>query len=333
MIKAFPDQKLSGKDGTRFGLSTFSSSYKSHFYLSNYTNQSAYLSAISHVSYTGGGTYLGRALEEILTDQFTEERGLRPEVDGVPRVLIVLTDGKSQDAVSTPGKNVRDENIVVYAIGVGRYDLEQLQDIATSKSHVYTLSTFTELEKLISTLTAATCYEPRSASLNETIITNVAKDTYQYFSYKVKPSSNLEINVVDLSGSTIVYVSRTNPHPYEYNYDIVYDLSTQTNKIIVISPIIPVPNTKVKRSAGDKLTRQNYVSVTSNINSASASASFEIEGNECNPLNCTEGTNEMSTTEPPTTQLPTSSVRVVVATKFVVVSFAMLMMLFGIYDI
>jgi hypothetical protein len=279
MTKAFPDKKLSGKDGTRFGLSTFSSSYKSHFYLSTYTKQSAYLSAISRVSYSGGGNRLGEALQDILTDQFTEERGLRPEVDGVPRVLIVLTDGRSGDSVSIPAKNVRDENIVVYAIGINGYNLEQLEDIATSKSHVYTLSTFTDLEIFISTLTASTCYEPRSAPLDGTIITNVAEDAYQYFSYKVKQSSNLEINVVDLSGSTIVYVSRTNPNPYKYDYDIVYDLSTQTNKIIVISPNIPVRNTKAKRSADDELTRQIYVSVTSDTNSAS----FKIEGKECNP--------------------------------------------------
>jgi uncharacterized protein YegL len=323
MIKAFPDQKLSGKDGSRFGLSTFSHLYKSHFYLSTYTKQSDYLSAITRVPYAKGGTYLGRALQKILTDQFTEERGLRPEVDGVPRVLIVLTDGKSHDVVSIPAKKVRDENIVVYAIGIGEYNLAQLKEIASSESHVHTLSTFTQLEKFISTLTASTCYEPRPASLNETIITNVAKDTYQYFSYKVKESSNLEINVVDLSGSTLVYVSRTNPHPYEYDYDISYDLATQTNKLIIISAR-PIPDARRKRSTDDELTRQIFVSVTSDTDSAS----FKIEGNECNPLNCTEGTNER---HPSTT--PKSSARVVIATKFAVVCLAMLMVLFEIYDI
>ena len=185
MTKAFPDHKLSGKDGTRFGLSTFSSNYKPHFYLSNYTSQSDYLSAISRISYSSGSTYLGKALGLILTDQFSEERGLRPEVDGVPRILIVLTDGIADDDLITPAKNVRDENIVIYAIGVAGYNLEQLKEIASSESHIYTLSNFTELEKFISTLTSSTCYEPRPASLNETIITNVTKDTYQYFSYKV----------------------------------------------------------------------------------------------------------------------------------------------------
>ncbi|CAB4015952.1 protocadherin Fat 4-like [Paramuricea clavata] len=358
MTKAFPDEKLSGKNGTRFGLSTFSTSYKSHFYLSNYTKQSSYLSAISRVSYASGSTYLGEALEEILTDQFTEERGLRPEVDGVPRILIVLTDGEANDNVSIPAKNVRDENIVIYAIGIGEYNLEQLKEIASSESHVYTLSTFTELEKFISMLTASSCYEPRPVSLNETIITNVAKDTYQYFSYKVKESSNLEISVADLSGSTFVYVSRTNPHPSKYDNDISFNLSQQKKKIIVI-PARPIPDTRRKRSTDvdDERTRQIYVSVTSDTESAQ----FKIEANECNPLNCTEGTNEIPTTQPPTTHLSTttgtpsatattttkkptatatpttttlkSSARVVIATKFVVVCFAMLITLLEIHDI
>ncbi|CAB4033953.1 Hypothetical predicted protein [Paramuricea clavata] len=356
MTKAFPDEKLSGKDGTRFGLSTFSSSYTSHFYLSKYTKQSDYLSAISRVSYAGGGTYLGRALEEILTDQFNEERGLRPEVDGVPRILIVLTDGGASDDVSLPAKNVRDENIVIYAIGIGGYNLEQLKGIASSESHVYTLSTFTELEIFISTLTSSTCYEPRPASLNETIITDIEKDTYLYFSYKVKESSNLEISVVDLSGSTLVYVSRTNPHPSKFDNDFSFDLSQQKTKILII-PAQPIPDTRRKRSTDDddELTRQIYVSVTSDTESAQ----FKIEANECNPLNCTEGTNEIPTTQPPTTHLstttgtysatattttkkptatpttttPKSSARVVIATKFVVVCFAMLITLLEIHDI
>jgi GH24 family phage-related lysozyme (muramidase)/uncharacterized protein YegL len=331
MIKAFPDQKLTGKYSTRFGLSTFSNTYKSQFYLSSYTKQSGYLSAISRVSYDSGGTNLGLALQQVLTDQFTEERGLRPEKDGLPRILIVLTDGKSQDVVSIPAKNVRDENIVIYAIGIGGYNLEQLQDIASSESHVYTLSTFSELEIFISTLTASTCYEPRPAHLDEAIITNVAKNSYQYFSYKVSETSNLEINVIDLTGSTLVYVSRTNPHPYQYDYYISFDISQQKNKIIVVSARTPIPNTKVKRSAKDEHTRQIYVSVTSHTNSAS----FIIKGDECNPLKCTEGTNEMPiyTTQPTIYRTQQSSGSIVIAANIMVASFGMLIMLFQIYEV
>ena len=309
MIEAFPDKKLQGEDGTRFGLSTFSTSYRSHFYLSNYTRQSDYVLAISQVSYSGRGTYLGRALGLILNNQFNEKRGLRPEVDGVPRILIVLTDGVSGDIVSFPAKNIRDENIVIYAIGVAHYQLAQLQEIASSESHIYTLSTFSELDKFISTLTSSTCYEPRPVSLNATVKTDVAKDAYQYFTYEVKESANLEINVIDLSGSTFVYASRTNPHPYKYDNDIAFDLSTQKNKVIIISANI---DTTTKRSTDDEIKRQIYVSVTSDTDSAS----FQITANECNPLNCTEGTNEM----------PNSSAFIALAANFMVISFAMFMM-------
>ena len=348
MTRAFPSDKLSRQDGTRFGLSTFGTTYRAHFYLSNYTTQSDYLSAISHVSYRDGNTYLGQALGLILKDQFNEERGLRPEVYGIPRILIVLTDGKSHDSVSIPAKKIRDENIVIYAIGIANYRLAQLQEIASSESHVYELSTFSELDIFISTLTSSTCYEPRPVSLNETVITNVAKDTYEYFTYEINESANLEINVIDLSGSTIVYASRTNPHPYKYDNDIVFNLSNQKNKVIVMSGRIPVPNTKVKRSTDDERTQRIYVSVTSDTESAS----FQIEANECDPSNCTEGTNEMSTVPPPTTLVstnqpnttqspttatptttPSSSDPCATAAKSMLVSIAMLMMVFELRDI
>ena len=56
-------------------------------------------------------------------DQFVESRGMRPEVDGIPRILIVLTDGIAHDSLSAPAQNVRDQNIVIYAIGVAGYNL------------------------------------------------------------------------------------------------------------------------------------------------------------------------------------------------------------------
>ena len=319
IIKAFSDESLSGEDGTRFGLSTFSSDYQPHFYLSNYKNRASYLSAIDRVSYdSGSSTRLGYALQQIITDQFTEARGLRPEVDGLPRILIVLTDGHSYDIVSIPAQNVRDENIVVYAIGIANYNLQQLNNIASSASHVHTLSTFSDLEKFITTITSSTCYEPRPVSLNETIETKVDAEAYQYFTYKANPSSNLEINVVDISGNTLLYASRTNPHPYKYDHDIAFELADQTNKIIVIAVL--VPNSKEKRSTNNGL-KQVYVSVTSDTDSAS----FKITANECNPLNCTEGTNEMPRAGASTLK---SSAGIAA-----VVSFVILKIFFGTFDI
>ena len=99
LIRSFPDENLRGENGTRFGLSTFSNSYSTKFYLYSNTNQLGYSSEITSVRYSGGGTKLGFALGRVLTDQFSERRGLRPKADGLPRILVVLTDGRSSDNV------------------------------------------------------------------------------------------------------------------------------------------------------------------------------------------------------------------------------------------
>lgn len=287
-IQAFPDDKLKGNTGTRFGLSTFSTMYQSHFYLLNYTERSSYLAAVNRVVRKGGSTNLGAALEQILKDQFTNKRGLRPEEDGLPRVLIVLTDGIATDSVKIPSKNVQDRNIVIYVIGIGKFDKDGLSEIATSTFHVHILSSYLKLESFITTITSSTCNEPQPLSLNQTIKTNVVKDSFQYFSYNINRSSNLEIKVKDLAGDTLVYVSRSNPHPYEFDNDFSFDISHQEDKIIVISATGSI-TAKIRRSTEDGSTKTIYVSVTA----ASDSAVFTIEGNECDPSKCKEGTNEI----------------------------------------
>ncbi|XP_046849854.1 uncharacterized protein LOC124443411 [Xenia sp. Carnegie-2017] len=293
IIKSFPDERLSGEGGSRFGLSTFSTPpYISHFHLNDYTTQSEYRTAIESVKYNSGWTYLGDALQNILTDQFTENRGLRPAVKGVPRILIILTDGKATDSVLTPAKNIRDNEISIYAVGVGGYDIDELKEIASSDKHVFTLDTFAQLKAIVSTITSSTCYKPRAAAKNETIMTNVEKGSFKYFDYKVNLGFHLQINVKDLVGNTIVYASRTTPHPYEYNHDYKFNLAAQPNKILVI-PVNAdfTPERLVKRSADDDL-RTIYVSVTS----VSDVAEFSIQASECDPSNCSEGTNEIQTT-------------------------------------
>jgi hypothetical protein len=204
---------------------------------------------------------------------------MRPEADGILRMLIVLTDAKSEDGVSIPAENLKDENIVIYAIGINRYYLKYLEEIASSRANVYMLYTFTALEKFISTLTPSMCYEARPLSLNKAVSTNVAKGTYLYFSYKVKETADLVVKVTDLSGRTMVCASRTNPHPYKYDNDVCNELSNETDKVIVISARKTTSDVKFRRSINDGITRPIYVSVTSDTDSAS----FTIESDEYIP--------------------------------------------------
>ena len=65
--------------------------------------------------YVEAGTRTGAAITEVVTSGFKESSGLRPISEGVPRVLIVLTDGKSGDRVIQPAELVRKKLINIYS--------------------------------------------------------------------------------------------------------------------------------------------------------------------------------------------------------------------------
>lgn len=56
----------------------------------------------------------GLALNFILENCFKPESGSRP---GVPKIGILITDGKSQDDVIPPAENLRNSGVELFAIG------------------------------------------------------------------------------------------------------------------------------------------------------------------------------------------------------------------------
>ena len=280
VIDAFPDENLRGENGTRFGLALFASGYRDSFYLSSYSSKSQYFAALSSVSQRAGVTRLGNALNQILPRQFNESLGLRPGNYGLPRILIVLTDGRAGDAVAAPAARLRDQNIVIYAIGVGGYDITVA--VASSQDmHVYFLSSFAILSDFAATLTASTCYEPQPIPLESRIDGRVEMDAFQYYEYNILANVNLRVEVNDSLGSTLVYASRDNPHPYKHDNDFGFSFASQTNKVIVISPI-------VRRQVSVSGTQPIYISVTG----VSSNTAFTLLGSTCDPTECMEGTNE-----------------------------------------
>ena len=81
------------------------------------------MEAIDKAPYLKGGTLTGKALDYVKVELF-DKTGRQ----GVPKVLIVMTDGKSTDDVVNPANVLSEANITVFAIGIGRsYDMQQLQ--------------------------------------------------------------------------------------------------------------------------------------------------------------------------------------------------------------
>jgi len=114
---------------------------------------------------SGGRTSTNTAdgLIRLRRDVFVPEAGARSADVAIPRVAVVITDGRSnvnQSLTIPSAMALREEGIIVYAVGVGRrINMEELNAIASSPENVRLLSGFdvTEFDGLRSRITAEAC--------------------------------------------------------------------------------------------------------------------------------------------------------------------------------
>lgn len=142
-----------GKDGVQFGVVQFSTDPKVELALTQFPDKLQMQQAINDMQQLGGGTMTGGALR-VLSKYFGQEQGGRPNI---PQILIVITDGESQDAVAQPAQALRDKGIVIYAIGVLNANSTQLREISGTPENVYMERDFDALDFLDKELLLKIC--------------------------------------------------------------------------------------------------------------------------------------------------------------------------------
>ncbi|XP_070846573.1 integrin alpha-M [Chaetodon trifascialis] len=136
---------------TKFAIAQFSSGSIIHYYFDTF-NVNIWSTQIDRIKQLNGATHTAAAIQHVVNDVFSTNRGSRPNVK---KVLIVITDGESQDRVKLPGAAnlAESKNIVRFAIGVGAAfqktgAKEELNTIASSppENHVFQVVNFDALE-------------------------------------------------------------------------------------------------------------------------------------------------------------------------------------------
>lgn len=134
-------------DKVQIGLVQYSNSPHSEFHLNTFETKEKILDYIENLPYRGGGTRTGLGLSFLLKHHFVKEAGSRAK-DGVPQIAVVITDGQSQDDVEPHAQDLKQQGIILYAIGIKDADMEQLKEIATKPhdQHIYSVTDFTALQ-------------------------------------------------------------------------------------------------------------------------------------------------------------------------------------------
>ncbi|CAH1241297.1 COL6A3 [Branchiostoma lanceolatum] len=140
---------------TRVGLVQYSDTIRTEFFLNSYPTREQLLLAISDVDYLQGNTLTGAAIDFVRTSSFSIPAGNRLTL---PDVLIVVTDGLSQDDVTGPAQIARDNGITIYAVGIGsEVDFATLLEIAGVQSRILQINDFSSLLDAEEQLTEIVC--------------------------------------------------------------------------------------------------------------------------------------------------------------------------------
>ena len=148
-------------NATQVGLITYSTHAYVRFDLDDYSSKETIQDKIARIDYPGGWTATALGLFQagvILNPQ--QRRGARPLTEGIPRVTVLVTDGRSNrlpiDEVTI---SLHASGVQVYAVGIGNIYLPELKFIASDpdRLHVYLLDSFNDAQGFVDFLSFTTC--------------------------------------------------------------------------------------------------------------------------------------------------------------------------------
>uniref|UniRef100_A0A8D1WYH3 Matrilin-4 n=1 Tax=Sus scrofa TaxID=9823 RepID=A0A8D1WYH3_PIG len=133
-----------GPNATRVGVIQYSSQVQSVFPLGAFSRREDMEGAIRALVPLAQGTMTGLAIQYAMNVAFSVAEGARPPEARVPRVAVIVTDGRPQDRVAEVAAQARARGIEIYAVGVQRADVGSLRAMASPPldEHVFLVESF-----------------------------------------------------------------------------------------------------------------------------------------------------------------------------------------------
>ncbi|XP_075925878.1 collagen alpha-3(VI) chain isoform X4 [Petromyzon marinus] len=145
-------------DKVRVGMAQYSGDARTEFLMNTYADKASLLNYLKTLPYKGGNTKTGLGIEFLMQNHLTDAAGSR-KAQNVPQVVIIITDGKSQDDVAGPAEKMRNMGASVYAIGIKDADISELGQMASSPASkfVYNVDDFSALAGISEQILQTVC--------------------------------------------------------------------------------------------------------------------------------------------------------------------------------
>ncbi|XP_029023066.1 cartilage matrix protein isoform X1 [Betta splendens] len=168
-VKVFLTKVIEGLDvgpnATRVGVVNYASRVKNEVSLKTHRTKTGLVKAVTKIEPLSTGTMTGLAIQFAQNVAFSEAEGARKSPD-ISKVAIIVTDGRPQDNVKDVAQRARDAGIEIFAIGVGRVEMNTLRQIASDPldDHVDYVESYSVIEKLTKKFQEAFCVTDLCAS-------------------------------------------------------------------------------------------------------------------------------------------------------------------------
>ncbi|XP_030310048.1 collagen alpha-3(VI) chain isoform X5 [Calypte anna] len=136
-------QKLEvGPDLIQVAVAQYADTVKPEFYFNTHQSKKDVMANVKRMKLMGGTTLnTGSALDFVRNNFFTNAAGYRME-EGVLPMLVLITGGKSRDAIDEAAAEMKRNRIVTLAIGSKNADMAELQEIAHERDFVFNPNDF-----------------------------------------------------------------------------------------------------------------------------------------------------------------------------------------------
>ncbi|KAK7142862.1 hypothetical protein R3I94_012270 [Phoxinus phoxinus] len=265
-----------GPNKVQISLVQYSRDPHTEFALNKHHDIAAVVKAVRTFPYRGGSTNTGKAMTYVREKIFISGRGAR---DNVPRVMVLITDGKSSDSFKDPAYKLRDTDVEIFAVGVKDAVRSELEAIANAPAdnHVFEVEDFDAFERISKELTTSICLRieqelhnikkrsllpPKSLSFSEvtsrSFRTSWISDGEDVLSFMVRfrPAADITGDYISLvvphDTATTVLPNLTPLTTYEVNVIAQYDKGDSfplTGEETTLEEIGPVRNLMVSEEA------------------------------------------------------------------------------------
>ncbi|XP_059724122.1 collagen alpha-3(VI) chain isoform X10 [Haemorhous mexicanus] len=131
-----------GPDLIQVAVAQYADTVKPEFYFNTHQTRKDVMANVRKMKLMGGTTLnTGSALDFVRNNFFTSAAGCRME-EGVLPMLVLITGGKSRDAVDQAAAEMKRNRIVTLAVGSRNADLAELQEIAHEQDFVFNPNDF-----------------------------------------------------------------------------------------------------------------------------------------------------------------------------------------------